>query len=173
MRVYGFSFLAILVAIPALCAADPPSAKQVAKQKVEELNAALIKEDYAKVTDLTHPKVVELMGGREKMIAVMESGTKDMKAKGYSFRSVKVDEPGEPIAAGDERYVVVPFLLEMKAPGGRLLQKSFVIGVSGDAGKSWTFVNGDQQGEKLKKVLPNLPEDLKLPKPEKPVFEKE
>ncbi len=173
MRAFGIGLFAVIVVVAPAFAADPPSPKQVAKERVEELNTAVIKEDYAKVVDFTHPKIVELIGGREKMIAVMEAGTKDMKAKGFALRSVKVDEPSEPVVAGAEQYVVVPFLLEMKAPGGRLLQKAFVIGVSGDTGKTWTFVNGDLDLAKVKLVLPKLPEDLKLPKREKPVFEKD
>src|SRR5262249_25423816 len=153
-------------------AADNPSVKQVVKGKVEEINNALIKEDFAKVADLTHPKVVKLMGGREKMISAMESGIKDMKSKGYAFRSVKVDAASDPVTAGSDMFVVVPFLLEMKAPKGRLLQKSFVIGVSSDQGKSWAFVNGDLDVQKVKQVLPNLPEQLKLPERQKPVLEK-
>ena len=77
------------------------------------------------------------------------------------------------MTAGDDLYIVVPFLLEMKAPGGKLLQKSFVIGVSSDQGKTWTFVNGDQEMKKIKQVLPDLPDKLKLPERQKPTFEKD
>ena len=173
MRTFGFWILAVVFVTAPSFAADPPLPKQVTKEKVEELNAAVIKEDNSKIVDLTHPKIVEMIGGREKMIAVLEAGNKDIKAKGFSFRLSKVDEPSEPVAVGTDQYVVVPFLLEMKAPGGRLLQKSFVIGVSSDAGKSWTFANGDLDIAKLKLVLPKLPDELKVPKREKPVFEKD
>jgi hypothetical protein len=61
----------------------------------------------------------------------------------------------------------------MTAPGGKILQKSFVIGVSGDEGKSWVFVNGDVDIKQVKKVLPNLPDELKRPEKQKPVFKKD
>jgi hypothetical protein len=48
-----------------------------------------------------------------------------------------------------------------------------VIGVSTNNGKSWTFVNGDLDIKKVKQLLPNLPESLKLPERQKPVIEKE
>jgi hypothetical protein len=154
-------------------AADEPSLKDVLKEKVEALNKALIKEDFGKVADLTHPKIVKMMGGREKMVAKLESSAKEMKSSGYAIRTVTVDDPSEPVAAGPELYAVVPFELEMKAPGGKLLQKSFVIGVSADQGKSWAFVNGDVDIKAVKQVLPNLPEELKRPEKQKPVFKKE
>jgi hypothetical protein len=173
MNGYRAWFFALVLGCCTAQAADNAPLKKVVKGKVEEINNALIKWDFAKVADLTHPRAVKLIGGREKMISVMESGTKDMKSKGFAIRSVKVGDPSDPVVAGTDLFVVVPILLEIKAPGGRLLQKSFVIGVSGDQGKSWAFVNGDLEVKQVKQVLPNLPGQLKLPEKQKPVFEKD
>jgi len=152
---------------------DVQAMKKTVKGKVEEINNALIKEDYNKVADLTHPSVVKKAGGKEKMIAGMETSLKDMKSKGFSFEAVKVEEPSDPVSSDSEIFVVVPFVLQMKAPGGKLKSKSFVIGVSSDQGKSWVFVNGDLDIEKVKLILPTLPEKLKLPARQQAVFEKE
>ena len=173
MQARGVCFFVLVLGCWTAQAADNTSLKKVVKGKVEELNKALLKEEFGKVVDLTYPKVVKMMGGREKMISVMRAGFKDRKARGFTLRSFKVDTPSELVAAGPDLFVVVPFLLEIKAPGGRILQKGFVIGVSSNRGKSWTFVTADQDVKQLKKILPNLPEQLKLPKREKPVFEKE
>jgi hypothetical protein len=172
MRRFISSFL--VIAFIALSArADDAAIKKAAKEKVEEMNNAIMKEDFGKVADLTHPRVVELMGGRDKMVSAMEAGTKEMKSQGYAFTSVKVDDPSDIVPAGPDLYVVVSFQMEMKAPGGRLKSKSFVIGVSSDAGKTWTFVNGDVDLKSVKQVLPDLPDKLKLPDKQKPVFEKD
>ena len=37
-------------------------ASRLIKQKAEETNTALVKGDYGKVADLTHPKLVEQLG---------------------------------------------------------------------------------------------------------------
>ena len=100
--------------------ADDTALKQAIKGKVEEINNALLKEDFGMVVDLTHPKLVALMGGRQKMISVMEAGTKEMKSKGFEFHSAKVEDPSEPVKSGSDLFVVVPFELEMKVPGGKL-----------------------------------------------------
>lgn len=167
----SISFVGIFVAICAVQAADDASIKKVAKSKTEEINKALINENFGKVADLTYPKLVQLMGGRTKMISAMESGNRDMKSKGFAFVSAKVDSPSDPVMAGSELFIVVPYLLEMKVPGGKLRQKAFVIGVSSDKGKSWTFVNGDLGAEKVKLVVPSLPDRLKLPEKQEPVVE--
>ena len=161
---------------------DAATVKKTVKQKVQEINDAIIRADFATVADLTHPKVVQMMGGRDKMIATMQAGEKDMKAKGFSFLSTKVDDPSDTVTGGppaaviagaSELYVTVPFELKMKTPDGKMAVKSFVIGVSTDHGKTWTFVNGDLDPKQIKEVLPNLPARLKLPEKQKPVTEKD
>jgi len=149
----------------------PP--KQAAKEKVEDMNAALLKGIYGKVADLTHPSVVKLAGGRDKMRAVVELMAKQLKEKGAEIRSLKTGEPGEPIRAGADLYIVVPYRLEMKAKVGTIKHNSFVIGVSPDSGNTWTFVNGEMTPEQTKRLLPDLPKRLKLPAREKSVVEKE
>jgi hypothetical protein len=163
----------LVLACRASQAGEEDTLKQVVKGKVEEINNSLINEEFGKVVDLTHPKIVEQMGGRQKMIAVLEVGSKEMKSKGFQPCSIKVDTPSDPVKAGLDQYVVVPFLTEIKVPGGRLLQKASVVGVSGDRGKTWVFVNGDLGRKKIKEVLPNLPEQLKIPEKQRPVFEKD
>jgi hypothetical protein len=176
--------LAAFCLTPSTRAADDDAAtvKKTVKQKVQEINDAIIKADFGTVADLTHPKVVQMMGGRDKMIATMQTGEKDMKSKGFAFLSTKVDDPSDTVWGGSaaatiagsaELYVTVPFELKMKTPDGKMTVKSFVIGFSTDKGKTWTFVNGDLDPKQIKDVLPNLPDRLKLPEKQKPVMEKD
>jgi hypothetical protein len=152
-------------------AADDAKLQQLIRSKADEINQALIKGDYAKIADLTHPAVVKENGGRAKMIATMESAIKDLKAKGVQFRSAKIDAPGNIVTAGSDMYVVVPFSLVLTAPGKKISQKSFLIGVSSDKGKTWTYLNGDLGEGVVKRLLPNLPPQLKLPMKQAPVVE--
>ena len=57
------------------------------KARAEESSNACLKGDYQKCVDLTYPKLVELMGGRTKMISVMEQQWKEIKAQGFEFTS--------------------------------------------------------------------------------------
>src|SRR5262245_50938779 len=108
-----------------LAAAESGDAKlqQLVKSKVEAMNTALIRGDYAKIADLTHPKVVEENGGREKMIATMKGAMEGLKSKGIVFRGAKVDLPTEFASAGGEMFTVVPFSLEITVPGQKITQR--------------------------------------------------
>jgi hypothetical protein len=157
--------------ISTILAADA-AIKKLVKENVQTLNDSLAKGDFAKVVDLTHPKIVELLGGRENSIATMEKGMKEMNAQGIEVKSVKVGDPSDVVKQGDELYLYVPFELTMKLPNGKVTIPSYVIGLSTDQGKSWTYVDANG-GENIKKILPNLPSTLKLPEKKKPVMEKD
>jgi hypothetical protein len=171
-RLTGLFFL-LAYGVSALAAEEKP--EQVAKRQADEVAQATIKGDFKKLAELTYPKVIEMIGGRERMIEKMEEWQKDMKAKGYAFRSAKVEDALPLVAGGLEVFTVVPFTLEMKAPTGKATMKSFLLGISADKGKTWTFVDGSgiSNREMAKKLLPNLPATLQLPKKEKPVFTKD
>ena len=162
----------LLCLTAAAAAADAPDVKQTCRADVTAMTTALSRGDFARVADLSHPKLVAAAGGREKLIATLADAAKQMRAKGIAIRSAAVDAPADPVANGDFLYVVVPYTLSMTAPEGKLKQKSFVVGVSGDGGRTWRYVNGDMDPRFVKSVLPDLPDTLKLPKREQPTVDK-
>lgn len=146
-------------------------AEQTAKSKANEVAQATLKGDWNKVLDSTYPEIVKQAGGREKMLDLMKRTTEQMKTKGFAFRSAKIGDTAQVVAVGDKRFAVVPLSLVMKVPRGTVAVKSFLLGISADKGKTWTFINGDKaHDEAVKKMLPDLPASLKLPEKEKPVF---
>lgn len=158
----------------ALQAADDAQSTLV-KKKADEVAQAVMKEDYGKVADLTYPKIVETMGGREKMIALMETGMKRLKEQGIIFKSHTVGQASEFLTEGKNTFTVLPTTLEMAVPGGKLIGKSYLLGISPDGGKTWTFADGsgiDSQKSR-DKLLPKLPAKLNLPEKQKPEFIKD
>jgi hypothetical protein len=154
------------------CAEDV-DVKKVAKAKAEEVQTAVIKGDFEKVADLTHPKAIELFGGKEKMIAAMTKLRKEIEAKGGVFKSGKISEPSDPIKMGKQVYVLVPTEEEVTIPKARIITKSSMVGVSEDGGKSWVFVATPLGRDRIKEILPNLPESLVIPKVEPPTIIKD
>jgi hypothetical protein len=160
------SVVCLMLSLPTAAHSDDTDVKKTAKAKAEEIQTALVKGDLEKVADLTHPKVVTGLGGKEKMVARMKKEIEAMKGQGSAFKSAKILDPSEPITAGKELYIGIPFDLEMTVTGGRLLSRGFLVGVSSDGGKSWTFVDGVPGRDKIKELLPNLPDALVFPKRE-------
>lgn len=72
-------------------AEDKP--EQVAKSKANEVAQATVKGEFGKIVDFTYPKVVEHMGGRKKMINVMETYYKQIKERGYEMHPPRLRMP--------------------------------------------------------------------------------
>jgi hypothetical protein len=165
----GFLLL-VFGGLTALASEDTSLTASV-KNRLEELNRALLAGDFAKVVDLTYPKVVADAGGRERMIAILQSSMQRINAKGYVLEAIELDAPGDFVPSGDNLMVVVPFTLKTTAPQGKFSKRSFVIGISADKGQTWTFANGDLDPDRLRRLLPDLPKALKLPERQKGVRE--
>jgi hypothetical protein len=140
--------------------------------------AALTSGNYARVADFTYPKVVEMMGGRDKMIETTRQIVEDMKDRGVTIVSIEVSEPERVVTANDKLFAVVPQVVRMEGPKKTARSNGFLIAVSEDAGKNWSFIDGaalhekpGQERETLAQILPDFPALLSLPKWEPPVFE--
>ncbi len=180
------TFIAMIaqLAILAGCNSAPQTPTQVATSspspagesyprlavQAKELTDALISKDLDRFLDLTHPKVVELGGGRGKMRATMKKELEQTEAEGVTVLSSSVGIPTQFIHDSGSIYALMPNTLKVKAQSGTFQTESTLIGVSADSGANWTFVDasGKDDGE-LKKVLPGVADKLKVPPAKQPV----
>lgn len=158
-------FAALLLIGTIGCNADKSEASIAAKTQAEQLGALMLAKDYSKFIDATYPKVVEMIGGKEQMLAIMENGTKAMETKGEFFTKISFGEPSEIIKHENELQCIIPQILELKTPNGTEVINSSLIAISKDEGKNWYFldVNG-KEVEDLRTYLPNLSPSLNIPK---------
>jgi hypothetical protein len=131
---------------------------------------ATIEGDFNRLVDLTYPKLVERFGGKEKMVAMMEKGSKEMKLE---LLPTTVNAPTEVLKIGTQKFVILTYQLKLKVPEGILKKNSFLIGVLDRPEDSWTFVDGTNlDPAKAKMIFPDAGDKLPLPSPANPVFEK-
>ena len=172
--------ISLAVAAIAVCAqfanADPQTER--IRKLAAENSTALTSEDYPRLVELTYPKVVEMIGGRDKMIETLRRGSEDMKAHGSAILGAEVSEPKEVVTAGDKQFAIVPMTVHVQVSNGTVRWKGFLIAVSEDRGKTWTFIDGaglvrepGKEKEKLAQILPDFPSQLSLPAHEQPVLE--
>lgn len=135
------------------------------KMQAEQLAEAFDRKDYDKAASLTYPKQVELMGGREGMVGILNRVGKQAEAENMKLLSTTVGEPEEIIRIERQLFAIVPTTLKIKRPEGIFVGNGFLIGVSNDDGESWTFVDGSggRNQEKLSSFFPGAAGKLKLP----------
>lgn len=153
--------------LAAVAAAE--DARALIKNRAEACGNAMQAGEYDKVAELTHPKVLEALGGKKKAAETMRSVIDDMEIQGISIESYTIGEISEIVSEKDNQFAIVHTVMKMKAPKGRLSQNSFLIAVSPDKGKSWTFVDGNAIDALKQSGFP-LPSGLKLPAVEEPVL---
>jgi hypothetical protein len=127
---------------PALQGKHDP-ADQAQKQFEEDVQA-VFKGDGARAVDFIHPKVVKLGGGRAELIKASSELPELRKkaSKGMDCTLETTPEaPGPVVKGGGELYTVVIYRMMVKGKGMQIQGRDYVVGVSGDGGKNWTFVD--------------------------------
>ena len=170
MKYHLLAIFTVSCLIARSAGADPQTER--IRQVAQENATALTTANFDRLVDLTFPKVVEMAGGRQKTIELVRRGTEEMKSNGSVILGAEVAAPKEVITSGERRFAIVPLTVHVKVPEGRLRSKGFLLAISMDAGKTWTFVDGaGLTKEKLAQLCPNVPSRLTLPSKEPPVLE--
>ena len=166
-----FLTLSIIVAsyVPTAYAEDN-SKVAAAKAKADEVAQAVFASDYSTVVDLTYPNLVKIMGGRDKMIAKMKAEMDQNKKEGITLTGFTVVAPSKIFTNGQNDFAILPTTFEATASGVTVIAKSYLLGISADAGRTWGFIEGNGLHDPAvrAKVLPELPDGLELPKKEEP-----
>lgn len=134
------------------------------------MEQALLHDDYATFVKFTYPKVIELVGGEQKMITLMKSSNTDSKVV-----DIVMGDPADILHVGSELQTTVPTRITIQITNptkhGTLVAYSTLVAVSSDQGVNWTFI--DTSGKNittLTKTLPDISGNLFIPPIPKPMF---
>lgn len=137
----------------------------------EQIAQATRDKDNEFIIDRTHPKLIEFAGGRNKMLEILDKALEPMKAKGITIADYKISRDVNIRRQGKDIYVVLPTVLDLNYQGRIMRTDSFLLAISEDAGRTFTFLDGSGAAKNrsmLKRLLPNLPDDFTIPTPSLP-----
>lgn len=140
--------------------------KSRVKKQAQEMADALIAGNYEKMADLTYPALVELLGGKAKMVAGLKQEMNEGSVENFRLLSMPADEPKRVVKSYDYLLAVVPVTMRVKMLDGVYAQRISYLGVSQDGGQNWTFVNGGTDKQILKVLFPlilSAIDELELP----------
>ncbi len=132
-----------------------------------EMKKYFLAGDYENFANYTYPKIVEMIGGKSKLVQATEQGMTKMKKEGFTFVSLDYKNPAKFLNKDDEIKCTLTQVLVMNTPYGKIESETSLIGISGDQGLNWTFI--DTSGKNKETILqqfPNLHEDIVI-KPKK------
>ena len=123
-----------------------------------------MKSDIATVIDLTHPRAVSALGGREKAIKRTEDELKKAEQDGVKMLSFdEVKPPAKIHATKQAQYCIVPIAFRLMIADKKYLLRTALIATSTDSGKTWKFVDLSMGRENVRRFLPDLPAELEFP----------
>jgi hypothetical protein len=161
------TLLMVLFSMQAFAQVD----REIILRQAETCANALIEEDYETVVKFTYPKVIELAGGSDKLIAIIKNGKEEMRKQGIKFDEVSFGQPSEVVKAGNELHVLVPQTVVMRLANGRLKNDTHLLGISQDGGANWFFIDtANLTMETIKDVLPHYNSKLVPPRKGRPIF---
>lgn len=164
-----FFKVALLLSLPISVFAQNPV---VLQKQANTVAQAVVNGNYDLVIDHMYPKVIQMGGGKAKLLQMMTTGITQMKTQGISLINASVGTPGKFYKAGAEIHCLVPEIVNMKTPGGTYAMHSNVLAISKDKGKNWTFLDLNKNTiAAIPKILPNFNKDMKLPEPTMPVMQ--
>src|SRR5262245_30727645 len=93
-----------------LASAQPQDDLKKIQSLGQQCVTATIEGDFNRLVNLTYPKLVERLGGKEKMVAMMEKGSKEMKLE---FLPTTVNAPTEVLKIGAQKFVILTYQLRL------------------------------------------------------------
>ena len=118
------------------------------------------------ILDRTHPKLIQLAGGRSKMLEILNKALEPLKTQGISIANYTVSSEIVVRQVGQKIFAVLPTTLDLRYPGRTMRTEGFLLAVSEDAGQTYSFIDGAGAAKNrsvLKQIIPDLPDDLALP----------
>lgn len=168
--------LFILFALPFITQAQQNDAV-IVKNMLEQANdmgKKFIAKDYKAFLKYSHPLVIQSMGGEKTVYDQTIADLKALQEQEITFLSINFGVPSKIVSVGDERQSVIPELIEMRVPGGKLTNTASMLAISPDKGANWYFVDtGGHNLVNMQLLLPSLSNELIIPPAQDPSFEED
>lgn len=154
--------LFIALIIPGFAYASP-TAKALAT--MQRLVDAVRIGDAKAVVNLTHPKVHELAGGREKILSVLTETFLSAKITGHTLDRVVIGKPSALGRDGKQIFLFVPYIGVSSNNERSTTIEAFYLGISADDGDTWRFVDGSRMDQQtIKLFIPSYSGEPPLPR---------
>jgi len=162
MKSYIMRMLILALICPGFAYAQPTSE---ALSTVQRLLEAVRTGEAITVVNLTHPKVHELAGGREKMLSLLTETFRSAKAAGHKLDKVVIGKPSALGRDGEQVFLFVPYIGVSSNKERSTTIEAFYLGISADSGQTWRFVDGSRMDQNnIKLFIPSYSGTPPLPR---------
>ncbi|MBE7175337.1 MAG: hypothetical protein INR69_02990 [Mucilaginibacter polytrichastri] len=141
--------------------------KKNAERQAALMATAYAKGDYLTMARFTHKKVVDMLGGPEKMASALKEKMAELAAKNVKLVSAETGEVMQMVHTATSEQCIIPQYVRMATPENKVYSRTHLLGISTDKGKTWHFLDANgQTPEMINGLVPDLSEELIIPKKE-------
>ncbi|MEM1059470.1 MAG: hypothetical protein AAGK14_09505 [Verrucomicrobiota bacterium] len=154
MRVTSLSFaLLLLGALPLTVRAEGDPRQAEIKTLAEESATDFKAQNWSNVLDATHPKLLQLSGGKAQSQKMIEVQMAQVAQAGMTLEKYQIGEPGRVWTESGWQYSFVPAMMVMKAPDRRVTVNSYLMALKGPEDPRWYFLDGAMMTPELLAML--------------------
>jgi hypothetical protein len=139
----------------------------VVVRRAAALGEATRHADVATIVDMTYPALVEMAGGRDKLVAATKSVMAQVDATGTKIERIEFSAPTPTYRDGGKSICFVPREMLLSVKEMRLHAVGYLMAIWDPSGpRKWTYLDSDgfQRNPKLmRQLFPGLPEDIQPP----------
>jgi len=150
------ALLALVLVAPAARAADDAAANALrdARALVQCLRAL----DAQCAARYTYTQFLEAQGAsRADLIAAADELNRNLKSLGARYTRFDLEKPWTVFAGEGRLYTFVPYTQTLEAGDRQATVTAYFIGVSADAGATWTFVDGvTTTADSIRQIIPGF-----------------
>ncbi len=128
-------------------------------------STATLEMDYKTVLKHTLPSVLDMMGGKDAALKVIEATFEGMKAQGFVFEKADIIGVSEIVKEQGQFRCVVEGYNQMVMSNQRISSKSYLLGIYNETDNYWWFIEAKQlQNDALtQQILPDFKTSLEIP----------
>jgi hypothetical protein len=141
-------------------------------EQLLHLKNAFLEEDFSTVADYTFPKIIEMMGGKEKMVEVTKNTFSKMKSQGFILDEISFKDSSNFFTHNGDLQSTITKVLVMDTPNGKVKTETTMIAISKDEGENWVFFDtSGMQKASVQSFYANMHPDLEIKQSKKETIE--
>ncbi len=142
--------------------------KEDALNDAKITSKATLNMDFKTVLKYTPPKIVNIMGGEDAALNLMNTTFDNMKTQGFEFEQADVLSVSEILQEQGEYRCYIEGYNQMKMGDQRIKSKSYLFGIYNEKGQHWWFMEAKQLKNKamLEQLFPGFETELNIPEDE-------
>lgn len=128
---------------------------------IASMGKCLAEGDYACITKLTHPAIVQSLGGTQKMDDMVKDAIVGMKKENIIFKSAQFSGIDQIETQGSNIQAIISQTLTFANNNQKGEEKQKMLAISEDKGKTWHYLSlQGMDRSQLKKIYPSLNDNL-------------